>query len=460
MPEAAHTNDRLSDYGTRPTVYHPRQAPPPVPRGRAGRVIRSTMAAVVYLAGVPALLWLVAGNPLQRLPTWAEATAWVDQTQERLTIEMLTGLAVWALWVLWAAFALLLVAELVAVVTRWRIPMLRLPAPLHRMVFGLAGTAALAVTSTHLTGSTGSDRSPVIVSTGIAETVPQQAMARGPAIIRVADIRYVYTVERHDTLSKIAAAWLGDTNRWPDICALNKHRHFPTVGGTLRDCDLIYPGWELRLPSDATPPADATPAPPRQPTAPPPAEPPTPPAPEDSDGAAGSPTRDTEASPTTSLTPTPSPGAPSSISPPSPTPVGTAPSAERDGIQLPSGSWMPWTLATAISAAAALAWLHRRRRYTPQPGAAGSDDTVALPAPVTEVHRQVVRQEQTASANLIDRAAAAQDLPGLPAGGIGLVGEGAPAAARAALITILATGGPHTRNGVARSSSTTPPSPP
>ncbi|MCZ7423787.1 BTAD domain-containing putative transcriptional regulator [Verrucosispora sp. WMMA2121] len=464
MPEAAHTNDRLTEYGTRPTVYHPRQTPPPAPRGRAGRVIRSAIGAVVYLLGVPALLWLVAGNPLQRLPTWAEATAWIEQTQQRLTIEMLTGLAVWALWLLWATFALLLIAELVAVVTRWRIPMLRLPAPLHRMVFGLAGTAALAVTSTHLTGSTGSDRSPVIVSTGIAETVPQQAIARGPAIIRVADTRYVYTVERHDTLSKIAAAWLGDTNRWPDICALNKHRHFPTVGGTLRDCDLIYPGWELRLPPDATPPADATPAPPRprQPADPPsaPAEPstPTPAFPDDEDASSEveSPTTPTAPDvplpdqPTTRDTPKPSAEASSDGDSPGPASEQStsAPSGDRDGLELPGGNFLPWALAAAISAAAALTWLQRRRRFIPhEPGSAGTDNPPVMPQAVAEVHRHVVRnRDLPAAEDLAPRAGAVTDLSLLPPGGVGLVGDGADAAARAALVAMLVSGGPREPN--------------
>src|SRR5205814_1210982 len=83
------------------------------------------------------------------------------------------------------------------------------------------------------------------------------------------DIGY-YVVRRGDTLSSIARGHLGDANRWPEICDLNWHRHFPTVGGTLRDCDLIYPGWDLALPADAQPPTGAVPAPPPTPPSPPP----------------------------------------------------------------------------------------------------------------------------------------------------------------------------------------------
>jgi nucleoid-associated protein YgaU len=69
--------------------------------------------------------------------------------------------------------------------------------------------------------------------------------------------RYTYTVRTGDNLSHIAAAWLGDPDRWPEIYHLNEGRHFPTVGGTLADPDLIYPGWTLVLPDDAHPPGQA-----------------------------------------------------------------------------------------------------------------------------------------------------------------------------------------------------------
>jgi nucleoid-associated protein YgaU len=58
----------------------------------------------------------------------------------------------------------------------------------------------------------------------------------------VAGRRYNYAGEPGDTLSKIALHWLGNVSRWPEICELNRHRHWPGIGGTLQDCDLVYPG--------------------------------------------------------------------------------------------------------------------------------------------------------------------------------------------------------------------------
>lgn len=436
MPqESRDRGNRLAGY-VRPTVYSPHGSSSPRPRrwGAVVRVVRAVAGAVVFLVGVPALLWIVGGDPARRLPEWSQVAAWFDEPSRRLTPNILAGAAVWVLWLFWAVFALLLAAEVVAVVTRWRIPALRLPAPLHRLVFGLAGTAAIAVTSVgSLTAADSGGRSAAVVtSAGDASLIPRQAVARGPALILVADTRYVYTVERHDTLSKIARDWLGDADRWSEICRLNKHRHFPGVGGTLRDCDLIYPGWELRLPADARPPESATPAtPPAAPTPPP-------------------------ATATPSASPNVAPDSPSPTLPAPPTPTASASpstSAVSDtdgpivvtddhGVQLSPSNWLPWSLAAAISAAAVLVWAQRRRRYTGQPEA---DPPAQLPPPVLHLRRAVSRDPEQANPDRhqTEPSALVPDLAPLPPGGTGLVGGGAHAAARAMLVAVLASGGPY-----------------
>ncbi|PTA43524.1 LysM peptidoglycan-binding domain-containing protein [Micromonospora sp. RP3T] len=445
------SGNRLAEYA-RPTVYVP-----PVstsPRDTAGRVssvirpVRATVATAVFLAGVPALLVSLDGNPLRRWPSWAQLVAWFDQPNERFTSTVLAGAAVWAVWLLWGVLGLLLIAELIALVTRWRIPVLRLPAPLHRLVFGLAGTAAIAVTSVGQLNA-GGVRPPAAVDAAEAVAIPQQALAQGPALIQVGNTRYLYTVERHDTLSKIAKEWLNDAGRWPEICRMNKHRHFPQVGGTLRDCDLIYPGWELRLPADAQPPQTASPA--RRPRSPrpgtvAPSPPPSnlPEAPQSTDPPTPE-NQETDATPRSS-----SPTAPTAADSGSPTDAPTWSSSlpEADGtqhpgdtdhqrgLQLTSAEWLPWSLAAAISAAAVLVWRQRRRRYTGDPH---DDPPFDLPAPVAELRRAVVRNPELPHSD--DGAPLATLVP-LPSGGVGLVGDGAATAARAALVAVLASGGP------------------
>ena len=444
------SGNRLAEYA-RPTVYVPPASTPP--RDTAGRVssvirpVRATVATVVFLAGAPALLVSLDGNPLRRWPSWTQVVAWFDQPNERFTSTVLAGAAVWAVWLLWAVLALLLIAELIALATRWRIPVLRLPAPLHRLVFGLAGTAAIAVTSVGQL-NTGGVRPPAAVDAAEAVAVPQQALAQGPALIQVGNTRYLYTVERHDTLSKIAKQWLGDAGRWPEICRMNKHRHFLQVGGTLRDCDLIYPGWELRLPADAQPPQTAIPGRPRSPRpgtvapSPPPSNPPEAPQPADPPTPEN---HETAATPRSSSPTTPT--APDSGSPTdAPTRPSSSPEADgaqrpqdadhQRGLQLTSAEWLPWSLAAAISAAAALVWRQRRRRYTGDPH---DDPPTHLPPSVAELRRAVARNPELPHPD--DGAPVAALVP-LPSGGVGLVGDGAAPAARATLVAALASGDP------------------
>jgi nucleoid-associated protein YgaU len=51
----------------------------------------------------------------------------------------------------------------------------------------------------------------------------------------------MYTVQKGDSLSKIAKAQYGDMKRWKDIYEANRDR----IGD---NPDLIQPGWELRIP--------------------------------------------------------------------------------------------------------------------------------------------------------------------------------------------------------------------
>jgi DNA-binding SARP family transcriptional activator len=451
--------------------------------------VTAALLLLAALGGLPAALVVFIGWPLPaRIPTGDQLAGWITAPVTDTVI--LNALAV-AAWLLWAAFLHAIAAEAGAA---WRGMPTR--ATTGRTANPLRLAAASLITAVTLgtlfggaataAGPSSAQARPPAVQVVTANPAPVLAQ-QGPATIHVGANSYRYVVERRDTLSKISSKWLGTPERWPEICKLNWHRHFPQVGGTMRDCNLIYPGWDLRLPADAKPPADARPAP----TVPPPtAEPEPDPGPttqptpvpsasstaptEDPDGVVEPPSTTPSASapttapgvvpaPTTSTAPTtPSPSATAPSPAPSPTtaqsstntarPTSTAsptddedtgnPAADAEGIHLPGGSFVPWTLAAAIVAAAAMVWLQRRRRFIP--GAHGEDDQPPdLPPPVTLLHRQVNRNPDLPTpSDLAERAAAVPALPLLPPGGVGLVGDGAHAAARAALIASLASGGP------------------
>jgi nucleoid-associated protein YgaU/DNA-binding SARP family transcriptional activator len=266
-----------------------------------------------------------------------------------------------------------------------------------------------------------------------------------------------YVVADGDTLWDIAEACLGDGSRWPRIWELNADRPQPD-GGSLTDPHLIRPGWVLRVPApertEAAPTAPQADAPQRSPARPEP--------------------------------PTSTPRAPSGI--PGPAPPAPSPNAEEthaspdgganddsaddsaddgDGVELPGGSWVPWTLAGAVVSAMAVVWLQRRRRHIPRslddPDALTDawTDALAEPPPVVRTIQRAwrrharaqqptlpevpVERDEKARAPMQGRRVAVPEVPPIeppPAGGLGLVGPGAEAAARGALVAALAAGAP------------------
>ena len=428
-----------------------------------GRLLVRLTAGSILLAvitAIPAWLVLAVGWPLpEHLPTIDALTSWVNGTvTDHMVVD---GIAV-ATWLVWLLFVQAVAAELRDTIRGNRRQRRHLN-PLRTVAATLVGALLLG---SFLTATAAASPTPARAATTVtamatpaAAASVQAGAAEGPATILVGNTSYTYIVKRGDWMSKIAKAWLGDSDRWPEICELNWHRHFPKVGGTLRDCNIIYPGWDLRLPADARPPADAKPA---QPPAPPPQV-------EDPDGVIGEPTPSPSitVSPSATASPqvTPSPSAivanpvvPTAPASPSgsasatvsatPTadgsadPSATAPAPDDNGVRLPDGSWVTWTLAAAITAAAALVWLQRRRRFTVE--ADDDDPPTGLPPPIAQLRRAVAHHpELTLHADEAEQAAAVPELAALPPGGIGMLGDGAHAAARAALVAVLAAGGPN-----------------
>lgn len=419
--------------------------------------VRRTTGATVLallLAAPPWALLTYLDQPVpSQLPSGAELGTLLTSP---LSDQTLGALLTLVCWLAWASFGWSVLAELLAALTGLRLPQPRALAPargLAALLVALITGSVLATTaqattpaltrpaeagSVHHTPNraaqpaTGRQAPPAgMVSERHAVAAPQQAppAARpaeqlGHITLLAAGTEYTYTVKKNDTLSEIAEDCLGDANRWPEIYALNRGTHFTKVGGTLTNPHLIYPGWTLHLPDDATPPTTAKPPAAEKPA---PVTPPSASAPPVSDPAPASPPAASPstppATPAPSITPAP-PGSDDGVVGPTPTaatapatstgtapattsrpvtPTGTAAnphaSAPADqpeydrvpGVSLLSGSWLDLGLAAAIAAAVALVWAHRRRRYTPRPLAAvpRTDDLDLTPMPPTVV--QVTR---------------------------------------------------------------------
>ncbi|MEV7350321.1 BTAD domain-containing putative transcriptional regulator [Micromonospora chalcea] len=287
-------------------------------------------------------------------------------------------------------------------------PALRLPGPVQGLAAALLGATAVTTATgavAHATAATATSDEP----TAAGQATASPASHRPAASHQPAAPPSTYTVRRGDSLCGIAARTLGDADRWPEIFALNRGARFPHVGGALRNPDLIYPGWVLRLPTDASQRSD--PAPRRRDQQPrtESGRPDLPALPTKPDSSAGTPTptSTTTAGPTAPATEPPpagpavtanapgtagvTPPSRSASQPPAPDPLPT-PHRSR-GIDVPGGSWVDIGLAAAIAAAAALVWAHRRRRYTPRPPSTGTHvegpDTTPMPTVVTQLRRRL-----------------------------------------------------------------------
>ncbi|OKI45729.1 hypothetical protein A6A27_37960 [Micromonospora sp. CB01531] len=392
-------------------------------------------------------------------------------------ITALTIAAAVMLWLLLATAVLTHAYAALARRLRWT-PALRLPGPVQGLTAALLGATAVTTATgaaAHATPATTSS-SDLPAAPPTSRTLTSDQLRPDPRSVEQAP---TYTVRRGDSLCRIAERTLGDADRWPEIFALNRGTHFPGVGGTLRDPNVIYPGWDLDLPADAAPPP--RPHPPKDP-APHGPGPDKQAVPDTADAAPSWPAPDTTQQPAASTATT----APDSSAAAASTSAGETASPAADhsrpdekgspGVWLPSGGWVDVGLALAIVAAVALVWAHRQRRYVPRTPSARPrlDDPTLAPMPrvVGQIRRGLHRattapdadQRTISSAGPHDQesertvATDAGDtmyngrLPVVPmlsnplssrwpAAGLGLIGPGAEAAARGFLTAALAAGG-------------------
>jgi DNA-binding SARP family transcriptional activator len=409
--------------------------------GFLGRIAQGLLAAAGLLALVvmlPWALWHYVGWPLpDHLPTWAEIEGLLLGPMTGAFL--LDGLACLG-WIAWAAFSLEVLRCAVDLarsgVEAARTADWSAAGPVHALAGVLVGAVMVSVLGNRLiqapvaSASATPESGSQIVATA---TVSHHAVIGGGS----ADAgRYPASVTVlsphngvHDSLWRIAQRTLGDGGRWPEIFELNKGKPQPN-GHRLTTPSLIFPGEELALPSEARLAA----APPQQPADPDQSSPPPPSAP---------PPTATSVPPSTGQTP--------------PETVGThSKSAEEPGFRWGAELFVGLGLAAAISAALKVARYRYRSRY--RPGSGDRDDLPVAPV-VYQLRLAHLRAEQTdsepAQPPLMVGAPTSLSptlAPGLgvrdghevalnlaAARGLGLVGAGATAAARALLMTMLAT---------------------
>ncbi|WP_410645327.1 transcriptional regulator [Amycolatopsis sp. lyj-346] len=359
-------------------------------------------------AGLPWALVRFIGWPLpDHLPTMAELG-------EVLTAQLSTGLLLDVLacgaWLLWGAFLVELARcgrDLVRTAGRpdsvWR------GSPLRRVAAVLITTVVVSFVSRTALAASGVSGA---IQTGVSSSVTAPLAVDD----RSEDVELVRSPREgvHDSLYRIAQRCLGDGNRWPELWRLNAGSTQPG-GRTLISPRLIHSGDRIRLPSTPMPAASIPPQ--RQPP----------------------------------------PAKPMATSPPSPSPPLTVARGPSSSWEL--GVYVGLGLAGAVSAMLVVA--RRRHRAGYRPGSGRRDDDLPV-APVVyqlhlahqhaqtgpdEAHAGEADEEGGAAepeamlalGEPADAVAADLALDLAATHGLGLIGPGSPAAARALLLTAMAT---------------------
>lgn len=214
------------------------------------------LVIIALLAGMPAVLLGVGGNPIpNHLPTFHGLVGLLT-TPDDGTVA-LTALA-YAGWLLWIVLALLLLTEIAAQLRGVQIPDvpgLRLPQLAVRQLVAAAAALFLAapLALAHPTPS-------VAAPSGAAAPQNADVLSRSahhhlsPGRKAAPQRPAEHVVRPGETLSGLAERYLDDADRWPDIYGANQTVRQPH-GRHLTDPDLIVDGWTVRIPHDG---ADVT----------------------------------------------------------------------------------------------------------------------------------------------------------------------------------------------------------
>ncbi len=239
-------------------------------RGQEIRLgLLGVLGLISLVTGIPVALALLVGYPL---PRHAPSHDWLTATVSASLIIKVLACVVWAVW---AHFVVCLLAE-------WRaVRQGRLPTHValgggsqllaRRIVAAVLLLSGAATAFSHSDATSGPAPRPHAVVAQQHRQAPAPARPTGTAdAAREATGRHAtesansaaasetkyYVVQpphgrRYDSLWDIADRTLNDPLRYKEIFALNKDRT-QSDGRKLIDANLIMPGWQLRLPDDAT----------------------------------------------------------------------------------------------------------------------------------------------------------------------------------------------------------------
>ncbi|WP_194891318.1 BTAD domain-containing putative transcriptional regulator [Catenulispora pinisilvae] len=238
------------------------------------RLVRSAAAGAALLGGVlglPYLLLTYLGNPIPAtLPSPARIVWWLrsGQFDDHAAVSVLA----YVLWACWVIFVVQIAAQLpgsvrAAVQARrgGQLPMSRTRnliggGAVQALLMALLMTLFVPRSALAATSSGPVDSSGLMSVRPAAVGVPVPGVDLGRGEQQAAS---VHVVAQGDNLWDIAAVYLGDSNRWPEIYEKNVGVLQPD-GQVLTNPDIILPGWKLTMPVVAGSPTQGPVRPPSQ----------------------------------------------------------------------------------------------------------------------------------------------------------------------------------------------------
>jgi DNA-binding SARP family transcriptional activator len=217
-----------------------RRSPAAAVRGAA-----ALLMLTILVAGLPAVLYKLGGNPLPaHVPGWHHVTALL---LHRDNGTVFLGAVRDISWLAWAAFTAAVIAEAQAAVRGRSAPRLRLGGLQHTaswlialVALAFAGQPAAVLAST-------APASVIAVTAGSQPAVTVTADTLAPQVMSMGFSQMV-TVRSGDCLWSIAERYLGNGEAYPEIVKLNLG-HDMGGGQRFTDPSVIWPGWVLQLPA-------------------------------------------------------------------------------------------------------------------------------------------------------------------------------------------------------------------
>jgi DNA-binding SARP family transcriptional activator len=228
---------------------------------RLSTAVAALLVIAALVVGVPLLLWRLVGWPL---PGELPAPDGISRALTRSTVSDAVIIKTLALlgWSGWVLVCWSLATECWAVARGIPARRVRFAAPFQSLARHLVTSVSLLA----VTGAAANTPAPVPIATAAATAAGGRwpgldatvALTRSaaPATTPAAPAADAldpapptvthYTVQRRDSLWKIAGCQLGDPLRWRELWELNRGRDFGGV--TFSDPNLIYSGWVIDVP--------------------------------------------------------------------------------------------------------------------------------------------------------------------------------------------------------------------